>query len=291
MVRLATDKEDTMNDRSTRRRWTSPTRAGATALVLSLGVMAGLPAQAEPAPEGSSSVEAVSQTLSTTMETTTENVPAAKTGTVMATTQRMSAPTLNSIQSGTWAKGTRLTLNCHARGQAVSGYYSPWVPGGKSNIWYKTSSGQWAADIDLSTGSNNPVVPLCSSIKWGATRTGNSGAPGQCTWGAYAKFKAYTTTYPALTGNAKDWLGSAARTGWTTSSNPRVNSIVVFQPRVHGADPTYGHVGWVTKVTNRSDGGKNVTFVEMNYNGQLGKWNTRTVKHVSGMGYIWAPPR
>lgn len=215
-----------------------------------------------------------------------------KTATVGASsTQRMSAPTLHSVQSGTWKKGTKLTLTCHARGQRVSGYYSSWVPGGTSNIWYKTTEKMWVADIDINTGSNDPVVAACSSIKWGATRSSNTGVAGNCTWGAYSKFKAYTTTYPALTGNAKDWFASAKNTGWSTTTTPRANSIVVFQPRVHGAHATYGHVGWVTGVTKTSTGVYRVTFTEMNGVGGFNKWSTRTVNHVSGMGYILAPPR
>lgn len=86
-----------------------------------------------------------------------------------ATTQRMSGPSLNFYQFGTFAKGKTLTLRCHERGQAVRGYYSPWVPGGTSNIWYRTAGdgNVWVADIDLNTGSNNPVVPRCpANLPW-----------------------------------------------------------------------------------------------------------------------------
>lgn len=93
-----------------------------------------------------------------------EPAAAAPVATAMVATQRMSQPTLNSTQVGWYPKGARLTLSCYAYGQSVRGYFSPWVPnGGWSSLWYRTSDGFWAADIDLSTGSNNPVTGPCST--------------------------------------------------------------------------------------------------------------------------------
>lgn len=81
---------------------------------------------------------------------------------VMATTQRMTGPHLtNYYQHGTYAAGTSVTLYCHERGQSVTGYYSRWIPGGYDNLWYQTTDGHWIADVDINTGSNNPVVGSC----------------------------------------------------------------------------------------------------------------------------------
>lgn len=80
---------------------------------------------------------------------------------VMARTQRQASATLSSTQSGWYEKGSSLVLQCYRRGQAVSGYYSSFVPGGKSDIWYQIKDGYYAADIDLNTGSNTPVVAAC----------------------------------------------------------------------------------------------------------------------------------
>lgn len=82
------------------------------------------------------------------------------TGTVMpSSTQRMTGPHLSNYrQVGTYTKGQRLTLTCYVRGQYVSGYY-----GGPSNLWYRVSDGYYVADIDLNTGSNNPVASACPS--------------------------------------------------------------------------------------------------------------------------------
>lgn len=216
--------------------------------------------------------------------------------TVMVKTQRMSSSTLKSTQKGWWSKGSHLRLVCYERGQSVSGYYSRYVKGGRSNIWYRASDGYWIADIDLSTGSNNPVTPTCSSLtsaktaygrKIGAKRTWNAGVAGNCTWGAYEKWRAATGYYPALSGNAKDWATSAKKQGWSVVADAQAKSIVVFQPGVQGAGG-YGHVGWVTSTQKRKDG-VYITITEMNYAGGLGKWHTRTVKDVPGMSYILAP--
>ena len=83
--------------------------------------------------------------------------------TVKATTQKMSGPGLppNYKQNGTWAVGTKLTLSCYQRGQAVKGYYSKYFPGGWDDLWYKTKDGNWVADVDIDTKSNNPVTGQC----------------------------------------------------------------------------------------------------------------------------------
>jgi len=86
---------------------------------------------------------------------------AAPLATVKINTQRMSAATLNVRQAGWYYAGSRLSLSCYARGQSVKGYYSPWIPGGWDNLWYRTSDGFWVADVDIDTGSNNPVTGAC----------------------------------------------------------------------------------------------------------------------------------
>ncbi|MCV7021087.1 cadherin-like domain-containing protein [Mycolicibacterium aichiense] len=87
--------------------------------------------------------------------------PQYATAKVMARTQRMAAATLNSQQLGWYEVNTNLSLVCYARGQAVKGYYSSSFSGGLDNLWYKTSDGGYAADVDISTGSNNPVTGSC----------------------------------------------------------------------------------------------------------------------------------
>lgn len=89
--------------------------------------------------------------------------------TVMVTTQRMSSDTLNSAQVGTYGAGSHLSLACYARGESVTGYYSRYIPGRYDNLWYQVSDGYWVADVDINTGSNNPVVPACKTAQVMAT--------------------------------------------------------------------------------------------------------------------------
>lgn len=228
-------------------------------------------------------------------------IPASATtpsGTVAVSTQRMSDATLHSTQAGWYNKGSRLSLACYKRGQSVQGYYSRWIPGGWDNLWYKTSDGYFVADVDINTGSNNPVTPACgvtppppppaNGRKWGQTRATNAGAAGNCTWGAYEKFRAATGKYPALAGDAKNWANSARATGWTVVADAQARAIVVFQPGVQGAKPPSGHVAWVDSVSRRADG-LYVSITEMNGKDGLGRWSTRTIKDVAGMSYILAP--
>lgn len=244
---------------------------------------------------------------------------ASATAAVMATTQRMSGPSLSGSQSGWYGAGSRVTLDCFKRGQAVKGYYSRYIAGGYDNLWYRASDGRFIADVDINTGSNKPVTTECGVVPppapapappqaappqapapvassgraWGQTRATNDGVAGNCTFGAYEQFKAYTGVYPALSGHAMSWYNSARTTGWTTSFDAQPNAIVVFRPGVKGAGEV-GHVAWVDQTQRRADG-LYIHVIEMNGwsgdGGGLGIYNTRWVKDVAGMSYILAPHR
>jgi surface antigen len=126
------------------------------------------------------------------------------------------------------------------------------------------------------TYSGSASVGTKSSYNWATA--------GQCTWGAQEKFRAYTGYYlGGFYGNALDWGWKAANAGWTVTSTPRANSVLVMQPGVHGSSSA-GHVAWVTSVS----GGK-VSIIEMNALAGEGRYNTRTLSHTSGMKYILAP--
>lgn len=117
----------------------------------------------------------------------------------------------------------------------------------------------------------------------------NTGMPGQCTWGAMERFRAFSGRYAALAGNAKDWYRNARATGWSTSVRPQPNSMVVFQPGVQGASP-YGHVGWVDRVVPTRTG---VAVHIWDMNGPGGPFSTRWwwTTNTPGMSYILAPSR
>ena len=178
-----------------------------------------------------------------------------------------------------------VALDCSIGGMSVT---SP--AGLKTKLWYRTTTGGYVSDAFLRTGSNGSITKTCISETgrtWGKTRTYNSGARGNCTWGAYESFHKRTGVYPFVHGNAKDVAVSAEANGWTVVLPAQANSIVVFQPSVYRANKKYGHVAWVTAVEHRSDG-LYIDIVEMNWHG-LGVWSTRTVKDIHGMSYILAP--
>lgn len=192
---------------------------------------------------------------------------------------------------------TRVVITCHLTGETYRG--GPY--GRPTNIWNRLDGGGYVTDAMLETGSNSAVVPVCSSGQQpvqpapggravGQTRSNNSGAAGNCTWGAYAKWFQSTGSryYPALSGNARSWANSARATGWTVVDDAQPRSIVVFQPGVHGADRANGHVAWVDSTSRRSDG-LYISITEMNGAAGPGRWSTRTIKDVVGMAYILAP--
>ncbi|WP_431241008.1 hypothetical protein ACQ86B_28260 (plasmid) [Mycolicibacterium aichiense] len=97
---------------------------------------------------------------------TATSVPAAAdaSGTVKTRTQRMSDANLNSSQNGWYNPGDQLTLVCSKRGQPVKGFFSFNIPnGGWDNLWYKTSDGNFVADVDIETGTLNDVAPDCGA--------------------------------------------------------------------------------------------------------------------------------
>ena len=80
-------------------------------------------------------------------------LPAYAAGTypTLAVSNIRSQPTTSSSIIKTVAKGTRLTIDCYATGQAVGGV----------TIWDRVTSGGYISDTLLLTGSNNAVVPAC----------------------------------------------------------------------------------------------------------------------------------
>jgi murein DD-endopeptidase MepM/ murein hydrolase activator NlpD len=82
--------------------------------------------------------------------------------TVKAHTQRMTDANLGAQQNGWYNEGDNVTLVCARRGQPVKGFFSFNIPGGGwDNLWYKTSDGNFVADVDIETGTLNVVAPDC----------------------------------------------------------------------------------------------------------------------------------
>lgn len=75
------------------------------------------------------------------------------TATVRAHTQRQSDANLTLRQYGWYNNGDRITLVCSRRERAVEGHFSFNIPnGGLVNLSYKTSDGDFVADVDIETG-------------------------------------------------------------------------------------------------------------------------------------------
>jgi surface antigen len=209
--------------------------------------------------------------------------------TVKVRTQRMSDANLGAAQDGWYNVGDQLTLVCWKRGQPVKG----------DDLWYRASDSHYVAAVDIQTGAGKPVGSDCgagtpaadvsSGRTMGARRASNSGAPGQCTWGALQKWFENAGYYPDITGDAKDWVDSARAHGWTVVNGAQDRSIVVFTPGLPGVDVN-GHSAWVNSVSQRPDGlWINITEMNNASYGGVGAWWTRDVKDEPGMSYILMP--
>lgn len=128
----------------------------------------------------------------------------------------------------------------------------------------------------LAAASRNTVVRNSSSSRAsGGAKSVNykpgsksNGYPyGWCTY-----FVATKRYVPSSWGNAKNWLNSARRAGYSTGGTPVPGSIMVT------SESGYGHVAYVESVN-----GNSITVSEMNYEG-WGVASRRTLS--SGAGFI-----
>lgn len=101
----------------------------------------------------------------------------------------------------------------------------------------------------------------------------NGGYFGQCTYYMYNRFAQLGAPIRTTAlGNAAEWPANAAAAGYGVSSTPRAGTAIVFQRGVGGADPIYGHVGFVERVN--ADG--SLFISEMNVQG-VNVISTRTI--------------
>ena len=101
----------------------------------------------------------------------------------------------------------------------------------------------------------------------------NGGYFGQCTYYMYNRFAQLGSPIrTSALGNAAEWPANAAAAGYGVSSTPRAGTAIVFQRGVGGADPVYGHVGFVERVN--ADG--SLFISEMNVQG-VNVISTRTI--------------
>jgi surface antigen/uncharacterized protein YraI len=105
---------------------------------------------------------------------------------------------------------------------------------------------------------------------------------GECTWWAALK---RPDLFPAVRGNAGEWLSEAQRGGIATGSTPAVGAVAVFLPYVGGAGQ-YGHVAYVEAV----GGDGTVTISEYNWAGYHRGPTIRRVAAASVSGFIYGGP-
>ena len=153
------------------------------------------------------------------------------------------------------------------------------------------SSGGWQQQAtstdqptDISVGDSSLV-----SRAWGQALSSNPGQPyGQCTYWAEQEFQAYTGKYFDVmgpeSGGAYTYGDDAAAHGWTVTTQPEVDSVVVFPRGVDGASSKHGHVAWVTGVS-----GSTITVTQMDVPIGNSTETTETYTVKAGMQFILAP--
>jgi surface antigen len=130
----------------------------------------------------------------------------------------------------------------------------------------------------LALASRNTVTrnsagrALASSVRVNPGSSNNGYPYGYCTY--YVASRRYV---PAQWGDAKNWLNSASRAGYSTGSAPAVGAIVVTK------ESWWGHVAFVESVD-----GDSITISEMNAKG-WGVVDRRTMSAYGGVvrGYIY----
>jgi surface antigen len=200
-----------------------------------------------------------------------------------------SAPSTSASLVGSLPYHSTIYVTCQTSGSLVTA----------STVWDQLNNGAYISDywtntpaIDTFTAGiprcGTPTTPPPSpSVATGRTTSYNEGATGECTWWAINEFHAYTGRFPQLVapgdnGNAMYWAGNAAYNGWTVSTTPRADSIVVFPAWTNGAG-SVGHVAWVTRVS-----GSTITVTEMNWVA-WDKVDTRSLVPANTVRYILAP--
>lgn len=107
---------------------------------------------------------------------------------------------------------------------------------------------------------------------------------GQCTYWANLRYHQLTGYWVPWLGNAWQWAGGAANSGWVVSATPKLYSIIVLQAGVQGAG-WYGHVAIVEKIN--ADG----SVLTSNFN-WAGAWATETFvtfRPGPGVVFVWHP--
>jgi surface antigen len=205
-------------------------------------------------------------------------------GSTSGLVNQRSGPGTNYPVVGTLSVGTTIDVVCQSTGTDIFG----------TSIWYQLSDGDYVTgyytNLSTVTDAASPIpactttpalpapTPVPAPLVIGDATLGQTLAKNifvkddYCTWYAEQRFHAFVVHYPALypaghtflnvDGNAYQWKASAAADGWTITSTPTVDSIVVIQPGWDGVLSPDGHVAWVTAV----GAGGQFTVAELNEN-------------------------
>ncbi len=203
---------------------------------------------------------------------------------VMAATAKMSGPYLtNYAKKGTYAKAAKVKLACYTWGQSISGW------AGTSNLWYRTSDGNYIADTNVNTGSNSAVTAACPRVSlatfvsdtrgktWANAAGGFSGEcvslVSQYLWRVYG-------IKSGSWGNAVDYRSAgtggnqlkAKGFAWSTNKSFKNGDILVW-----GSAP-YGHIGiyYNGQVYDQNDG-RHAPARTANYSGNV--WASSYLGH------------
>lgn len=136
-----------------------------------------------------------------------------------------------------------------------------------------------ASTASTSTASSSTSTPAAQTQTSSYTYTTGGGFPavdpsfraslnggyfGQCTYYVFNRMAQVGTPIGhSMMGNAAEWPSYARSYGYSVSHSPSAGSAIVFQQGLAGADPTYGHVGFVEAVN--ADGSLYIS--EMNVRG------------------------
>ena len=144
---------------------------------------------------------------------------------------------------------------------------------------YEAPAPAAASTASTSTASSSTSTPAAPAQTSSYTYTAGGGFPavdpsfraslnggyfGQCTYYVFNRMAQVGTPIGhSMMGNAAEWPSYARSYGYSVSHSPSAGSAIVFQQGLAGADPTYGHVGFVEAVN--ADGSLYIS--EMNVRG------------------------
>jgi len=131
----------------------------------------------------------------------------------------------------------------------------------------------WEKSLTASKYASSSSSSSSKKVKYNPGSKSNGYPWGWCTY--YVATRRFT---PSQWGNARSWLYSAQRSGYSTGSSPAAGAIVITR------ESWWGHVAYVESVGNGT-----ITIAEMNGPAGWGRVGRRTISAYGGVvrGYIY----